>query len=194
MAVECCASVEIPRVSDLSEKQFHDEYFVRQRPVIITDAADDWPARSWTIPSLVERVGDNEVWVRGKTNKEDYRVGRTYTIRRCQFREYCDDLMKENARARSSYLAVASMAQSFPQLLPDVPLPKYLRDYGKLHLGPYMWVALKDHYEFCHYDPDDNFLIMIQGRKHDGFPHSMKKHLLFHWVFCTSVDVGRFLF
>ena len=95
MAVECCASVEIPRVSGLPEKQFHDEYFVRQRPVIITDAADDWPARSWTIPSLVERVGDNEVWVRGKTNKEDYRVGRTYTIRRCQFREYCDDLIKE---------------------------------------------------------------------------------------------------
>ena len=28
-----------------------------------------------------------------------------------------------------------------------------------------MWVALKNHYEFCHYDPDDNFLVMIQGRK-----------------------------
>ena len=28
-----------------------------------------------------------------------------------------------------------------------------------------MWVALKGHYEFCHYDPDDNFLVMIRGRK-----------------------------
>ena len=28
-----------------------------------------------------------------------------------------------------------------------------------------MWVALKGHYEFCHFDPDDNFLLMIQGRK-----------------------------
>ena len=28
-----------------------------------------------------------------------------------------------------------------------------------------MWVALANHYEFCHYDPDDNFLLMIQGRK-----------------------------
>ena len=41
----------------------------------------------------------------------------------------------------------------------------YLKQNGKLHLGPYMWVALKNHYEFCHYDPDDNFLIMVQGRK-----------------------------
>ena len=28
-----------------------------------------------------------------------------------------------------------------------------------------MWVALKGHYEFCHFDPDDNFLVMVRGRK-----------------------------
>ena len=165
MAVECCESRDIPRVSNLSEKQFHDEYFLPARPVIITDAMDDWPARSWTIPDLVTRVGDNEVLVRGKTNQEDYRVGKTYTIRRAKFRSYCEDLLKGNARAKSSYLAVASMQQAFPELLADVPLPKYLQNYGKLHLGPYMWLALKGHYEFCHFDPDDNLLIMIQGRQ-----------------------------
>ena len=166
MAVPGChSSTPIPRVSGLSEKEFHDSYFLSATPVIITDATEDWPARDWTIPDLVQRVGDNEVWVRGKTNQEDYRVGKTYTIRRDTFSSYCQDLLKANARARSSYLAVASMQQAFPQLLDDVPLPKYLQDYGKLHLGPYMWVALQGHYEFCHFDPDDNFLIMIQGRK-----------------------------
>jgi len=165
MAVACCQSTVIPRVSGLSEKEFHQDYFLPARPVIITDATEDWPARQWTISSLVDRVGDNEVWVRGKTNQEDYRVGKTYTIRRDTFSKYCQDLLKGNARARSSYLAVASMQQAFPQLLDDVPLPIYLQNYGKLHLGPYMWVALKGHYEFCHFDPDDNFLVMIQGRK-----------------------------
>ena len=166
MAVSCCQSSSvIPRVSSLSEKDFHDNYFLPARPVIITDATEDWPARDWTIPALVDRVGHNEVWVRGRTNQEDYRVGKTYTIRRDTFSSYCQDLLQGNARARSSYLAVASMQQAFPELLDDVPLPKYLQDYGKLHLGPYMWVALKGHYEFCHYDPDDNFLVMIEGRK-----------------------------
>jgi len=159
------ANHEIPRVSNLSEIDFHNEYFLKAKPVIITDATDDWPARNWTIPSLIERVGENQVWVRGQTNKEDYRVGRAYTIRKDKFGNYCNDLLKGNARARSSYLAVASMQQAFPELLPDLPLPKYLNNYGKLHLGPYMWVALKGHYEFCHFDPDDNFLIMLQGRK-----------------------------
>ena len=187
MAVSCCQSQEIPRVSAsaLSPAQFHAEYFLRARPVIITDAAEDWPARSWTIPGLVDRVGDNEVWVRGKTNQEDYRVGKvvhtvlenieiiqlsiypfqTYTIRRDTFRSYCEDLQRGNARARSSYLAVASLQQTFPQLLAEVPLPAHLRDHGKLHLGPYLWLALRGHYEFCHFDPDDNFLVMIQGRE-----------------------------
>ena len=47
----------------------------------------------------------------------------------------------------------------------QVPLPAHLRDHGKLHLGPYLWLALRGHYEFCHFDPDDNFLVIIQGRE-----------------------------
>ena len=97
MAVACCQSTVIPRVSGLSEKEFHQDYFLAARPVIITDATEDWPARQWTISSLVDRVGDNEVWVRGKTNQEDYRVGKTYTIRRDTFSKYCQDLLKGNA-------------------------------------------------------------------------------------------------
>ena len=55
MAVESCKSREIKRVNNLSEKEFHDEYFLAAKPVIITDATDNWPARSWTIPDLVNR-------------------------------------------------------------------------------------------------------------------------------------------
>ena len=51
----------------------------------------------------------------------------TYTIRRDTFRSYCEDLQRGNARARSSYLAVASLQQTFPQLLAEVPLPAHLR-------------------------------------------------------------------
>ena len=159
--------MDIPRISKhiLSTADFQSRYFKTALPVIICEATDDWPCRKWTIESLVEKVGTNKVFVRGKTNQEEYRVGKRYTIREETFAIYCQNLQAENATAKSSYLAVASMQQAFPQLLSDVPLPDYLTVNGKLHLGPYMWVALKGHYEFCHFDPDDNFLIMIQGRK-----------------------------
>ena len=165
MAVAGVKNVEIPRVANLTPERFHREFFTKARPVIITDAAEDWPCREWTIEGLAERVGGNEVMVRGKTNQEDYRVGKSYTIRRDTFGSYCKDLLAGNKRAQGSYLAVASIAQAFPQLQAEVPLPVFLEQYGKLHLGPYLWLALRGHYEFCHFDPDDNFLTMIRGRK-----------------------------
>ena len=163
----CARDNEIERrdASGLSAQDFLTDYFQKARPVVITGATESWAARSWSIPSLVERVGNNEVWVRGKTNLEDYRSGKSYTIRKDTFGSYCSDLLKGSARSKSSYLAVASMQNTFPQLLGEVPFPEYLSAKGKLHLGPYMWVAAQGHYEFCHFDPDDNFLIMIQGRK-----------------------------
>ena len=167
MAVAHCINVEIERVSadKLTPEDFHRHYFRTAKPLVITGATEDWPARKWTIDNLIDRVGSNKVYIRGQTNQDGYRLGKKYVIRQDSFENYCNDLKAGNAKARSSYLAVASLHQVFPELLDDVPLPPYLKHDGKLHLGPYLWVALKDHYEFCHFDPDDNFLVMIRGRK-----------------------------
>ena len=127
MAVTGCRfNSEIPRIpaSDLSEEDFNLNYFKQAKPVIITGATTEWPAtRSWTISSLMEKVGNNEVLIRGKVNKDEYRSGKAYTIRKDTFYNYCSDILSDNARAKSSYLAVASLQQAFPQLLDDVPLP-----------------------------------------------------------------------
>ena len=127
MAVNGCRfNSEITRVSasDLSVEDFNTQYFLQARPVIITEATSEWPSiKFWTIQSLIERVGNNEVLIRGKVNKDDYRSGKAYTIRKDSFANYCKDLLANNARAKSSYLAVASLQQAFPQLLEDVPLP-----------------------------------------------------------------------
>ena len=92
MAVPNCRSnTEIPRVphAELSEDEFQEKYFNQAKPVIITGMAEEWPCSKWTISTLMNRVGDNEVLIRGKTDKEDYRLGKAYTIRRDSFRNYC---------------------------------------------------------------------------------------------------------
>ena len=127
MAVKgCCHNSEIPRInaSELSEEEFNTKYFKQAKPVIIVGGTADWPAiKTWTIKSLMERVGRNQVIIRGQVNKDDYRNGKAYTIRKDTFYNYCQDLLANNSRAKSSYLAVASLQQAFPQLLGDVPLP-----------------------------------------------------------------------
>ena len=64
------------------------------------------------------------------------RVGKAYTIRRDSFGSYCkvqasnhfqllnatQDLLAGNKRAQGSYLAVANIAQAFPQLQAEVCL------------------------------------------------------------------------
>ena len=74
--VEAChKNVEIPRVpfNELDVETFQKCYFKPAKPVVITGMTQNWKCRQWTINNLMERVGDNEVLIRGKTNLEDYR-------------------------------------------------------------------------------------------------------------------------
>lgn len=67
------------------------------------------------------------------------------------------------AEARKYYMAVQNVKRTFPELVEDLePLPKYI---GKVHMGPYLWIAAPGHFEYCHVDPDDGLLMMAQGRK-----------------------------
>ena len=74
--VEAChKNVEIPRVpfNELDVETFQKCYFKPAKPVVITGMTQNWKCRQWTINNLMERVGENEVLIRGKTNLEDYR-------------------------------------------------------------------------------------------------------------------------
>ena len=42
---------------------------------MIEGGLENWPAINWTLESLKEKVGGNEVNVRVNTNCEEYRVG-----------------------------------------------------------------------------------------------------------------------
>ena len=96
------------------------------------------------------------------------------------------------------------MKSAFPQIAGEVPLPSYVTaNGGRLHLGPYMWVAHQSHYEFCHFDPDDNFLVVIRGRKrvrlfgHDLsslYPNPLGSHgkTVQSQVDCDAADLRRF--
>lgn len=153
---------QIERVGTISTEDFLRCHLNPARPVIMENYAKDWPAMSWTWDSLRKRVGENTVHVRRNTSQEDYKVGKKYNVVQSKFSEYLDDLLKGNKRSKNSYLAVQNLNQAFPELLDDIIVPGFV---GKLHGGPYMWVATNDHYEFCHFYPDDNILVMISGKK-----------------------------
>ena len=112
-------------------------------PLVIEGGLDNWPAINWTLESLKEKVGGNEVNVRVNTNCEEYRVGvillfwmvvtccqryyttvivslfqsgRQYNFKQIKFGRYIDDLIAGNARSKNSYLAVQNIKKALPQL------------------------------------------------------------------------------
>eukprot|EP00164_Ancoracysta_twista_P008924 GFYU01013047.1.p1 GENE.GFYU01013047.1~~GFYU01013047.1.p1 ORF type:complete len:333 (+),score=77.05 GFYU01013047.1:456-1454(+) len=77
-----------------------------------------------------------------------------------KFGTYLDKLAE--GKADNYYLAVQNVKTVFPVLSPDLECVPYI---PVMHRGPYVWIAPKGHYEFCHYDPDDNFLAVLHGIK-----------------------------
>ena len=166
---------EVDRISSISIDDFENTYLNGNKPLIIENYFDHWPARRWTLASMKEKAGHNEVFVRRKTASDFYKSGLKYNIESMKFSEYIDNIEERNSKSFDSYLAVQNIRKALPELESDLELPKYVK---KLHGGPFLWIAQKGHYEFCHFDPDDNILIVLSGEKHVRlYPASNLYHL-----------------
>ena len=153
---------QIERRQYIEHTEFKVEYLQGGRPLVLTGFANRWPARLWSLANLTEKVGQNVINVRRNTDLVDYRVGQKYNIEKMTFQDYIGNIIKGNKKAKSSYMAVQNMKQTFPQLENDIEIPDFVE---KLHGGPFLWIANQGHYEFCHFDPDDNCLIVLNGKK-----------------------------
>ena len=154
---------DIPRVHNPSAEEFLSEYYNQCRPVIITGMLPSWPCSSrWSLDGLKELVGHKQVFVRTNTSSSLYAVGKAYTIQEMKLSEYITDLQEKKKVASNRYMAVVNINQALQELRDDFTLPAHI---PKLHRGPFLWVAPKGHYEFMHFDPDDNFLCILSGRK-----------------------------
>ena len=170
--------------------EFLEKYMTPGVPVIIEGGFSHWNAMHWTLESLRERVGETTVHVRKNTQCDDYRLGRKYEVVQMQFKTYVNRILAHDPDRRRAkgdqckangalatpserkssqdsinnfYLAVQNVKHIFPDLESDIsPLPEYI---GKLHMGPFMWIAPDEHYEYTHFDPDDGMLCLISGEK-----------------------------
>lgn len=157
-----CHPVEVRREKNISVEDFESEFLTPQCPVVIEDYLAGLPQSNWSVDYLLSRISSNEVNVRGKTNHDDYKVGKNYTLRTTTFEQYISDMRKANARGLSSYMAVQNISKAFPEISCECEMPKYVK---KVHNGPFLWIAHQGHYEFCHFDPSEGMLMMIRGRK-----------------------------
>ncbi len=151
----------VRRLTTLSPEEFNRDYLKKALPVVVPKPNDF--AADWSIASLRQRIGKNQILVRIRTDTDTYRSGHSYALERLSFDKYCENALAGNKKGCSSYLAAQNIPTFFPQLSEELELPAgYV---GKKHNGPYLWLAAKGHYEFMHMDPDDNWLVVLEGCK-----------------------------
>ncbi|KAL0481464.1 lysine-specific demethylase [Acrasis kona] len=156
---------QVDRRRNLSSEDFLNEYFNTDTPVILEDAVSTWwpqALQKWSIDYLTDQLGDRIVDVRKNTSTIDYKLGKRYLLAKIPFSKYAFWHKNNMPERYDHYLAVNNIKAAFPEISPHIPLPDHV---GKLHAGPYLWIAPDGHYEYTHVDAHDNFCAIIRGRK-----------------------------
>ncbi|ORW04267.1 cupin-like domain-containing protein [Mycobacterium kyorinense] len=160
------STFEVPRVENLSRREFEERFLVPQRPVIISGAMEGWPAREqWSNDYLKEKVGARTV----RPSKAHAGV-HLYDPKKhlndespMTLAEYIDLLASGAISDGQLYVTQFPIKTALPELWPDVRFPSFVdeRRYGAVSL----WFGPGNNLTPLHYDAANNFLTQIRGRK-----------------------------
>jgi len=159
---------KIDRRSNLSWKEFDNEYLKKNLPVIITDATVPWRARdTWNLDFLKEKYGKKLVRCRGMN--EDI-----------ELQAYIDQVLRSTVEKPTPYLRNLNIQTDFPELTgditprviytsPDWMSSRLLPDgFPKKRLVNQLFISGRGTTIVLHYDDwmSHNFISNVMGVKH----------------------------
>jgi cupin-like protein len=150
-------------VTNISDKDFKENYLIPQKPVIIKGLADGYPAgKKWTMEYIKEVCGDVMVDVFDNSNSNSASAFTTPDLK-MRFSDYVDTLIANKPTLLRMFLF--NMFRERPQLRKDFPCPKVFR--GVLGRVGFMFFGAKDIKVRIHQDMDMSNVMLTQfyGRK-----------------------------
>lgn len=166
---------EIPRVSSLTKSEFLNNFLKPQKPVVIQNYIQDWPAYTkWNLNYMKEVAGEKMVPLYDD-RPVDYKEGFNEPHARMKMKEYIDLLQREPTKFR---IFLWNVLKEVPVLQKDYEYP----DFGiSLMKGlPMLFFGGKDSHTFMHYDIDlaNIFHFHFEGKKECIlFPQTENKYL-----------------
>ncbi|MDC6385169.1 cupin-like domain-containing protein [Flagellimonas taeanensis] len=153
---------QIPRETTLSKKEFIQNYFKPQKPVVIERFIEDWPAHSkWSLDYMKQVAGEKEVPLYDdRPVKHDEGFNQPHA--KMKMSDYVDLLKSGPTKYR---IFLWNILKEVPELQKDFTYP----DFGlKLMKGlPMLFFGGEDSYTFMHYDIDlaNIFHFHFEGKK-----------------------------
>lgn len=112
----------IPIVNGISSEDFYKEYVETGKPVILGDAARNWPAVSkWTEEYIIEKCGNRPVTLRALY--PDRPMGKNYASEESTISAYISRL--RHVSARDPYIAERPLGEVLPNLVSDIGVSPY---------------------------------------------------------------------
>lgn len=189
--------MQIERVKKLSANDFHAHFLAAERPVIIEDALDGWPARRlWTPDYFKIRYGDIKIRAEVLVGDEASSGvaasadGQTRLTRlpgnRRPFRQ-CDMTLREYFERvegtgvdRQWFVSLQPIAQQCPMLEDDLGEFRYYQKWQQrlVFHEPLLWIAPAGTVSKLHFDRLPNLVAQFWGRKRwILFPRSQMEQL-----------------
>jgi ribosomal protein L16 Arg81 hydroxylase len=158
----------VPRVPRLSRREFLEQYYAVNRPVVMTGAMDDWPAMTrWTNDELRRRFGGRTVSVQtGRDADANYERNSPQHRTEMRFDDFI--ALTESGESNDCYITANNSEQNkeaLKELWEDIiPFPEYLsgEDPGN---RSFFWFGPKGTVTPLHHDLTNNFMAMVRGRK-----------------------------
>ncbi len=152
----------IPRVKTISKKEFLNNYFKSQKPVIIEEGIKDWPAYSkWNLSYMSEIAGNKEVPLYDNRHV-NYKDGFNEPHATMKMKDYVALLKKEPTNYR---IFLWNILKEIPELKNDYFYP----DFGVRLIKslPMLFFGGANSYTFMHYDIDlaNIFHFHFEGEK-----------------------------
>lgn len=158
-------------VSDLSNWEFGNSFYHQSKPVVIKNAmADSLMMKKWNPDYLKEKIGKKSVDVITSVNMKNEEKG-LYNYNKagikvinCPFTEIADLFTSQKYSNGEYYLAASSIPDYFPELLPDVSLPRWASP-NDVQVETNLWFGCEGCISHLHYDKAQNFLLQVSGSK-----------------------------
>lgn len=159
----------IERRHQLTRDEFYQQYYLANRPVIITGMLEHWPAmQRWNFDYLRQHFGECEVEVQmGRNRDANYEINSPQHKRQIRFSDYIDMVLLAGS-TNDFYMTANNSSrnkEALRGLWQDIEqIPEYL-DPDSEHDG-FFWFGPAGTRTPFHHDLTNNFLAQVMGRKH----------------------------
>jgi len=180
---------QIERVERLTKAEFTENYYKPQKPVVVTNQIEDWPAfGKWNLDFVRAKAGDKLIPL-----YDDRKTDATKKVNEPDFTmtmaEYIDILEKGPTNLR---IFLYNLLKYIPSMTSDIKWP----DLGLLYLKslPLVFFGGQNAKVFMHYDIDfpNLFHIQFQGKKQcmlvDPKETKYMYRLPYSWICHEDID------